>query len=57
MDSILDGLSDSVKVKVGKCSSTKELWDKLYNLYFTRSLFVITQPNHANKYKEDDVIE
>jgi hypothetical protein len=37
MDFILEGLPDSVKEKVGKCSSTKELWDKLHNLYFEES--------------------
>jgi hypothetical protein len=37
MDFILEGLCDSVKDKVGQCSSTKELWDKLHNLYFTES--------------------
>jgi hypothetical protein len=30
MDAILDGLPDLVKVKVGQCSSTKEIWDKLH---------------------------
>jgi hypothetical protein len=29
MDFILEGLSDPVKVRMGQCSSTKELWDKL----------------------------
>jgi hypothetical protein len=33
MDFILEGLPDSVKDKVGKCSSTKELWDKIHNIY------------------------
>jgi hypothetical protein len=33
MDFILEGLPDSVKEKEGKCSSTKELWDKLHNIY------------------------
>jgi hypothetical protein len=33
MDFILEGLYDSVKEKVVKCSSTKELWDKLHNIY------------------------
>jgi hypothetical protein len=37
MDFILEGLCDSVKDKVGQCSSTKELWDKLHNLYFKGS--------------------
>jgi hypothetical protein len=34
MDFILDTLSNSVKFKVGECPSSKELWDKLHNLYF-----------------------
>jgi hypothetical protein len=32
MDVILDALPDLVKVKMGQCSSTKELWDKIHNL-------------------------
>jgi hypothetical protein len=35
MDFIMEGLCDSTKDKVGKCSSTKELWDKLHNIYFS----------------------
>jgi hypothetical protein len=33
IDIILDGLTDLVKCKVGSCASTKELWDKLQDLY------------------------
>jgi hypothetical protein len=33
IDTILDGLTDSVKSKVGSSASTKELWDKLQDLY------------------------
>jgi len=33
IDTILDGLTDSVKSKVGSCASTKYLWDKLQDLY------------------------
>jgi acetone carboxylase gamma subunit len=33
IDTILDGLTDSVKSKVGSCASAKELWDKLQDLY------------------------
>jgi len=29
----LEGIYDLVKEKVGKCSSTKELWDTLHNIY------------------------
>jgi acetone carboxylase gamma subunit len=32
-DTILDGLTDSMKPKVGSCALTKELWDKLQDLY------------------------
>jgi hypothetical protein len=33
MDFILEGLYDSIKDKVSKCSSTKELCDKLHDIY------------------------
>jgi hypothetical protein len=33
IDTILDGLTDSVKSKVGSCASSKEIWDKLQDLY------------------------
>jgi hypothetical protein len=33
IDIILDGLTDSMKSKVGSCASAKELWDKLQDLY------------------------
>ena len=33
IDSIISGLSDSVKFKVGQCTPTKELWEKLQNMY------------------------
>jgi hypothetical protein len=33
MDFIWEGLPDPVREKVGKCSSAKELWDKLHNIY------------------------
>ena len=31
--SILDGLPNDVKEKIGECNSTKELWDKVKYLY------------------------
>jgi hypothetical protein len=31
----MEGLCDSSKDKVGKCSSAKELWDKLHDIYFS----------------------
>jgi hypothetical protein len=33
IDTIIDGLTDSVKSKVGSCASAKDLWDKLQDLY------------------------
>jgi hypothetical protein len=33
IDTILDGLKDSMKSKVGSCASSKDLWDKLQELY------------------------
>ena len=33
MDIILHGFFDPMKDKVGKCTSTKELWENLWNLY------------------------
>jgi hypothetical protein len=33
MDFIWEGLPNPVREKVGKCSSIKELWDKLHELY------------------------
>jgi hypothetical protein len=32
-ETILDGLTDSVKSKVGSCASAREIWDKLQDLY------------------------
>jgi hypothetical protein len=33
IDTILDGLIDSVKSKVGSCASSKDIWDKIQYLY------------------------
>jgi hypothetical protein len=33
MDFIWEGLPKPVREKVGKCSSAKELWDKLHDIY------------------------
>jgi hypothetical protein len=46
MDFIWEGLPNLVRVKVGKCSSTKELWDKLHDIYSSP----ITDPENV---KED----
>jgi hypothetical protein len=56
MDTILYGLPNSIKVKVGHCSSTKELWDKLHNIYFKESPLII-EPKHVDQDKEDAEIE
>jgi putative N-acetylmannosamine-6-phosphate epimerase len=47
MDFILEGLCDSVKVKVGQCSSTKEIWDKIHNIHFKESHSIV-EPEHDN---------
>ena len=33
MDFIWEGLPTPIREKVGKCSSTKEHWDKLHDIY------------------------
>ena len=33
MDFIWEGLPNPVREKVGKCSSTKEIWEKLHDIY------------------------
>jgi hypothetical protein len=33
MDFIWEGLPNPIREKVGKCSSTKEIWDKLHDIY------------------------
>jgi hypothetical protein len=33
MNKILDGLPDDVKENIGECNSTKEIWDKIKDLY------------------------
>jgi len=33
MNTILDGLPDDIKEKIGECNSAKELWEKLKDLY------------------------
>jgi hypothetical protein len=38
------GLPDPVREKVGKCSSTKEIWDKIHNLYSKESLITESDP-------------
>jgi hypothetical protein len=45
MDFIWEGLNNPVREKVGKCSSTKEIWDKLHNVYSSP----ITESRNAKK--------
>jgi hypothetical protein len=33
MDFFWEGLPYPLREKIGKCSSSKELWDKLHNVY------------------------
>jgi hypothetical protein len=33
IDTILDGLTNSMKYKVGSCALSKEIWDKIQDLY------------------------
>jgi hypothetical protein len=35
MDFIWEGLPNPVREKVCKCSSAKELWDKLHDIYYS----------------------
>jgi len=38
MNVILNVLPNFVKTKVGQCSTVKDLWEKIYNLYSTKQL-------------------
>jgi hypothetical protein len=64
MNSILSGLVDSEKSKVGQCTSTKEIWDKLQDLYAKQGAldmlkYTRTEENKAsdNSDSESDVEE
>ena len=48
METILEGLTDSTKEKIGKCSSAKELWQKVEKL---------CSKGHDTKYNSDSVKE
>ena len=50
MDFIWEGLPNLVREKVGKCSSAKELWDKLHEIYPSP----ITDSENAKKYADTD---
>jgi hypothetical protein len=51
-DTILDGLTDSVKSKVGSCASTKELWDKLQDLYAREEADEVEANYNISDFKE-----
>jgi hypothetical protein len=57
MDAILDALNDLVKVKMGQCSSTKEIWDKIKNLYYKESHLATKNLEHVDQDKEYVEIE
>lgn len=66
MSTILSSLSDPIKVKKEKCSSTKELWENLQNLH-SKGLLPITsdleddgqehKDNHEPKKAAENKIE
>jgi hypothetical protein len=50
MDFIMEGLPDSIKDKVGKCLSSKELWDKLHTIF---SSLIMESEVSLSSYKTD----
>jgi hypothetical protein len=55
IDTILDGLTDSVKSKVGSCVSSKELWDKLQDLYVREDAEEEVEANYnISDFKEEN---
>ena len=52
VNSVLSFLSNSKKFKVEQCTSTKELWDKLKNIYSKESLLMAIEPKHVDQDKE-----
>jgi hypothetical protein len=55
IDTILDGLKDSVKSKVGSCASSKELWDKLQDLYVREETEEEVEENYnISDFKEEN---
>ena len=43
MYAIMEGLSNVVKYKFGKCISAKELWDKLKSLYMVEGVIKVSK--------------
>ena len=55
IEAILDGISQSIKRKIGPCVSSKELWVNLKNIYSNEE---IAQANLAIfKYDSEDITE
>jgi hypothetical protein len=50
MDFMWEGLPNPVREKVGKCSSAKEIWDKLHDIYSSP----ITDSENAKEYADTD---
>jgi hypothetical protein len=60
MNTILDGLPDDVKEKIGECNSAKELWDKLKYLYSdekSNEAFQSEQSSVYNNSSDEDSFE
>ena len=54
MNVILNVFPNSVKTKVGQCSTTKALWEKLHNLYSTKkSSQDVIENSDPSKYDEE----
>jgi len=57
MKEILNGLPDSIKNNLGKCSSTKGIWDKLHNLHSKGALTMTTsQEDDGNQERNPELI-
>jgi hypothetical protein len=53
MDFIWEGLPNPVREKVGKCSSTKELWDKLHDIYYSPITDLENSKEDEGTYQEE----
>jgi hypothetical protein len=60
MNTILDGLPDDIKEKIGKCNSAKELWEKskyLYSYEKSNEAFQSEQSSVYNNSSDEDSFE
>jgi hypothetical protein len=53
MDFIWEGLPNPVREKVGKCSSSKEIWDKLHDIYSSPIANSENAKEYAGTYQEE----